>query len=354
MPKINKKKIFLERMILALTLFCLLLFITMFINTVHKIQGTARLINYTGYAQSTTQRLVKFQIQGINKPEIEANISILLDSLRNGNSQYNIIKLEDEDYQEKIDELYAMYPQFSKELAKSRAGGYESSNLIEVSEKFYILADQAVENAQRYANSLALRLKFIEIGLVIIVLCLLVFIIMRWFVSIKLLNKNKELNQMAYIDLHTGLPNKSRCNELLSDESIIDNTTCLIIFDLNYLKKVNDTLGHIAGDTLIQNFANVIRKTVKCEAFVGRFGGDEFICILEKTSEVEINTILDDISVAVEKYNSIGQQIPLSYCCGFAISSDYVNCNLKTLLENADHKMYMSKEKFHREHGNSR
>lgn len=66
----------------------------------------------------------------------------------------------------------------------------------------------------------------------------------------------------------------------------------MIIFDLNDLKEVNDTLGHIAGDTLIMNFAHIIRTSIPEKYFVGRYGGDEFIALLNDVSEDEVKSII--------------------------------------------------------------
>ena len=59
------------------------------------------------------------------------------------------------------------------------------------------------------------------------------------------------------------------------------------MFDLNNLKEVNDTLGHAAGDSMIANFAHILRKVVPEKDFVGRYGGDEFIAILYDTTSAQ-------------------------------------------------------------------
>lgn len=65
--------------------------------------------------------------------------------------------------------------------------------------------------------------------------------------AVILMKKNRELNKKAYIDLHTGLPNRSRVEELIAHYDHFDEPTAIIIFDLNDLKVVNDSLGHLAG-----------------------------------------------------------------------------------------------------------
>ena len=97
----------------------------------------------------------------------------------------------------------------------------------------------------------------------------------------RLSKDNSELSEKAYIDLATGLPNKNKCEEILTVHRNISKPTACFMLDLNDLKKVNDTLGHEMGDIMILNFAKLLRKVVPLQYFVGRFGGDEFIVIAE-------------------------------------------------------------------------
>ena len=86
----------------------------------------------------------------------------------------------------------------------------------------------------------------------------------------------------------------------------------MIIFDLNDLKEVNDTLGHIAGDTLIMNFAHIIRTSIPEKYFVGRYGGDEFIALLNDVSEDEVKSIIKKVQDEANRYNEFSKQIFLS------------------------------------------
>ena len=93
--------------------------------------------------------------------------------------------------------------------------------------------------------------------------------------AVKVSNANRQLEQKAYIDLHTGLPNKSKCEELFHNVEFIKTPTACIVFDMNNLKRVNDSLGHSIGDQLILNFARLLRNSIPAKHFVGRYGGDE-------------------------------------------------------------------------------
>jgi diguanylate cyclase (GGDEF)-like protein len=101
----------------------------------------------------------------------------------------------------------------------------------------------------------------------------------------------EEIDYMAYFDSLTGLPNRWLLHEHL-DNLIEENQTnkkfsTLMIFDLDHFKNINDSLGHDVGDRLLKKVALRLKKVVPEEAFVGRFGGDEFVVSLPATHESE-------------------------------------------------------------------
>jgi diguanylate cyclase (GGDEF)-like protein len=161
----------------------------------------------------------------------------------------------------------------------------------------------------------------------------------------RIIRKNRILEQKAYIDVHTGLPNKSKCEELFSDMSFITEPTACLMFDLNNLKSANDTLGHSAGDQLIASFARVLRNVIPAKDFVGRYGGDEFVVILYDITENTVNSLLTQLHNEVMQFNRCGNNIPISYAQGWAVSTDYTDCTLRTLFDKADHFMYTNKVK---------
>ena len=111
----------------------------------------------------------------------------------------------------------------------------------------------------------------------------------------------------------------------------------------NDLKEVNDTLGHIAGDTLIMNFAHIIRTSIPEKYFVGRYGGDEFIALLNDVSEDEVKSIIKKVQDEANRYNEFSKQIYIEFAYGYALSINYQEANLKVLLNQADKNMYECK-----------
>lgn len=100
-----------------------------------------------------------------------------------------------------------------REIAKVRENGYENTDIVKMSETYFGLADDTVSAAERYSETIASRIRWLEIFSVIDMVALGVVIIQQTVSAIWLARKNKVLEQKAYIDLHTGLPNKSRCEE---------------------------------------------------------------------------------------------------------------------------------------------
>lgn len=214
--------------------------------------------------------------------------------------------------------------------------------------------------AEDYANPEMSISQFLQkhVVLVIAVLSLVLILILALFVhyvissrrQLRLIRDNSELNEKAYIDLATGLPNKNKCEEMLSSPLKIAQPTACYMLDLNDLKKVNDTLGHEMGDIMILNFAKLLRKVVPLQYFVGRFGGDEFIVIAEGISgREEAEQLIHNIREMILKFNGVRGEFQINYACGYAYSADYPDANISELLNEADQNMYEDKVKTKKE-----
>ncbi|MGN0400450.1 MAG: diguanylate cyclase domain-containing protein [Blautia sp.] len=185
--------------------------------------------------------------------------------------------------------------------------------------------------------------------ILILILSFLIYYVTSNKKSLRLLHSNSELNEKAYIDLATGLPNKNKCVEIISDHLFVSRPTACLMLDLNDLKLVNDTLGHEMGDLIILNFAKILRQTVPPQYFVGRFGGDEFIVVAEGvTDRNEVEHIVEKIGDIVLEFNGANGELKLSYACGYAFSEDYPSYSVMQLLDIADQRMYEDKKRIKR------
>ncbi|MBQ7919803.1 MAG: response regulator [Lachnospiraceae bacterium] len=163
------------------------------------------------------------------------------------------------------------------------------------------------------------------------------------------MKQQMQLTEKAYLDLHTGLPNKSRCEEVLKNQDLSKGVTCCIMIDLNNLKEVNDKQGHVEGDILIKQFGGILRKAIREEDFVGRYGGDEFVAVLQNVDEAVVKLVINRIEEEAGKYNKRVRmnleegQAQISYAYGYAMSNNIVNCSMEVLLNAADSNMYDNK-----------
>ena len=168
------------------------------------------------------------------------------------------------------------------------------------------------------------------------------------YVALTGILSNRELAHQAHIDMHTGLYNKSSCNEWLNSEDPVEEPTAVFMFDLNKLKTTNDTLGHDIGDIIIYEFADILRKNLPSRAFIGRYGGDEFIAILHPANDETVHRALADVADAVDRYNQRKDaQSPISYAVGTALSTMYPGETMRALLNRADTNMYEDKRLKH-------
>ena len=326
---------------LILLLIVLIIFIMVNIS---RLQGTARVINYAGLVRGATQREVKLEITGNPDDELIKYLDDILDDLKYKDGQYNLVNLRDNEYNDKLYILSDYWEELKKEIKAVREVGYQNTDIVNMSEIYFKMADETVSAAERYSERIAIKIRTIELLSVLDMLCLVILIIIQTLTAMKMAVLNKLLEQRAYTDAHTGLPNKDACEELLNNkEKVAEHTACLM-FDLNNLKIINDTKGHSKGDQLIFNFAHLLRRVIPHEAFVGRYGGDEFMVVIYNTSKAEIEDILKQLSMEKDRLNRSDNQMPIDYACGWAISDADSECTIQMLLDKADYYMYENKQ----------
>jgi diguanylate cyclase len=93
--------------------------------------------------------------------------------------------------------------------------------------------------------------------------------------------KLKEVEAVALRDSLTGVANRLNIEERIESRIALGQSFCVLVIDVNQLKKVNDTHGHLAGDSLLQQFAQELRSSFRSTDIVGRWGGDEFIIVMD-------------------------------------------------------------------------
>lgn len=162
----------------------------------------------------------------------------------------------------------------------------------------------------------------------------------------------KEIQDKAYIDVHTGLVNKNYWDEITKRNMKRNSMIGIMMFDLNCLKYVNDTYGHESGDRLIFHFANILRNSVSPENVICRWGGDEFTILLSNTSHESLEKYAQAIENAVDRYNNTTEYLKIYYSEGHALSSDFDSLTYDQLLQKADNMMYNNKKIWYSQNNN--
>ena len=201
-----------------------------------------------------------------------------IDGLRNGNTKLNLVYLNDTDFQNKMQELDEGFSDLYKEICLGRSEGYEKTDIISRSEDFFVICDEATGLAEKYSQKKATSLSLLEKYITADIVVLMLLIAYEFIKAIQYAAMNRLLQRKVYLDDATGLPNKNKCEELLS-ETEPDADTGVCSFDLNNLRRINDSRGHEAGDAYIRRFVICLRDSMPAEQFVGRAGGDEFLHI---------------------------------------------------------------------------
>lgn len=158
------------------------------------------------------------------------------------------------------------------------------------------------------------------------------------------------LHHMATHDALTDLPNRLMVNDRLEHAvqkvDRRDIKIAVIFIDLDRFKQVNDSLGHAAGDSLLKVIAVKLKSHIRKGDTLARFGGDEFVVLIEDFNQIEDVTavLYKMLEAVVEPVLISGYEIISSASIGVTIFPDDTD-NVDALLKNADVAMYRAKDK---------
>ena len=324
----------------------MMILVTCMIVQINCLQGTARVINYAGLVRGATQREVKLEIVGQENDDLIVYLDEILNGLKYESGKYNLVSLDNDVYQSDLDAQMEYWQTLKAEIYRVREYGFEATDIVAISEEYFRMADTTVSAAEMYSESIATVIRYLEIGTAMDITILILIMLARSLEAVRMRRRNHQLEQKAFTDQHTGLPNKGRCEEFFYNEELMQKPVACIVFDLNNLKTANDTLGHSIGDQLIANFARLLRNAIPDQDFVGRYGGDEFMAVIYGASRQEVENILGQLQKDVQQFNKLhhgGGFVEVNYACGWALSTELPDCSFRVLFDKADRNMYKNK-----------
>lgn len=157
--------------------------------------------------------------------------------------------------------------------------------------------------------------------------------------------QNKNLNT----DYLTGVYNRLHIDDYLQQKirNLSEGRTfSLILVDLNDFKHINDQFGHAVGDEALKDAVGILRSCVRQNDFVARYGGDEFIVLLDIDDRSMLEQAVERIHRAVDKFNGQNHRpYTLSFCLGYDLYDNLSNTDADSFIRHIDALMYDNKKK---------
>jgi diguanylate cyclase (GGDEF)-like protein len=168
--------------------------------------------------------------------------------------------------------------------------------------------------------------------------------------TIRELEENKKaLDEQANTDTLTRLKNRrwfyTQAEQNLADCRRSGKDMSVLLLDIDYFKKVNDTYGHHAGDEVLSKIAALLANMVRHVDTVARFGGEEFAALLPETNRLGAAVMAERIRAAIEKeeIRIDGWRIPITVSIGIATLDAEMVESIDHLLNIADRRLYLAK-----------
>ena len=152
-----------------------------------------------------------------------------------------------------------------------------------------------------------------------------------------------QLQQLAYYDALTGVPNRRKMNLLLQDaliEARKGRALAVVMIDFDYFKQVNDLFGHSVGDMVLSTAVKRLAEQLRTLDVLGRWGGEEFMVLIQHVNEHDALRRAERLREAVEARPLVGDY-SVTVSCGVAVYEP--GDTLELLVKRADKALYRAK-----------
>ena len=160
----------------------------------------------------------------------------------------------------------------------------------------------------------------------------------------KIERANKQLNTIAITDALTGISNRGyisqRFSEMLKEAKRYGHELSIVMFDIDFFKRVNDTKGHQVGDVVIRQISQTIQESIRECDLIGRYGGEEFLLILPHTNIAHGYQLAEHIRETISSLIWEDPDLKITISGGVA---EYNGESEEMLLLAADTQLYRAK-----------
>ncbi len=155
-------------------------------------------------------------------------------------------------------------------------------------------------------------------------------------------------NQSMYIDHLTGIYNRKKLEAYIKEKisaSTRNKTFSAVLIDIDNFKSINDTFGHDMGDDALETSAKLLKRCLRSNDFIARFGGDEFYIIMDIANGDDLEAIVGRIYSGVESYNNSGlKPYKLRFSMGYAVYDCHDQMKVEEFQKQIDKLMYENKK----------
>lgn len=178
-------------------------------------------------------------------------------------------------------------------------------------------------------------------------LCLIITGCVLILTQLAIQRYQQQIERLSTTDRLTGLPNRSAFEaiipSILRDSQRLNQPLSLLLGDVDFFKKINDSSGHLAGDAALKTVADLLKHHLRASDFVCRWGGEEFLIVLKGCDADSAFQVAENIRLAIESsYTSYQHQL-IKLTMSLGVATRYPDEETEQWIARADHQLYRAK-----------
>ncbi|MFD2167799.1 GGDEF domain-containing protein [Thalassotalea euphylliae] len=175
-----------------------------------------------------------------------------------------------------------------------------------------------------------------------------IFIVMSWF-SRLMHRYQTRLVTMATKDGLTGIDNRrtfmSVAEDMMTHSHRYNTKLSLVLMDVDHFKKINDNVGHLGGDYVLKQVANLLDMNSRASDKLARYGGEEFVLLLPESNASQANETAENLRKIIEKHIFLYQGTTVPVTMSFGVTEKHIDdIEVTELIKRADGALYEAKE----------
>ncbi len=297
-------------------------------------RSSAKIINYSGKIRGNIQREVKFAIIG-NRTAVEKIDKEILIYIRYLERTAESLKLPWLDRKScfKPEEVAVCYAKLRRAIEQNAP----ALELVRLSEHCWKVTDDITNLYQRIADR-----NFHILEILFYINMILVGILAGILIKINIDEVKGDLEFSAVYDNLTKVFNRRTFIKLYERIKNKPYPKSVILFDIDHFKSINDTYGHDVGDKVLRKVASVVRKRLRKDDIVARWGGEEFAVLLPKTDKKAATVVAEKLRMAIKEIE-IPEMQGRKITASFGVTEAATGEALEKVLKRADEALYEAK-----------